>query len=97
MAKYRMKPIEVEAFRWTGGPDQIEDPEWIVDALKKNFFEELGGARIIKPKGVIVLEIFTPEGRFCADVGDYVIKDAEGGIRPCKPDIFEATYEKVEG
>jgi len=32
--KYRKKPIIIEAFLWTGGPDQIEDPVWAVDAIK---------------------------------------------------------------
>ena len=33
MMRYQKKPIVIEAFRWTGGPDQTEDPAWIVDAL----------------------------------------------------------------
>lgn len=34
MSKWRKRPIVVEAFRWTGGPDQTEDPEWIVEAIR---------------------------------------------------------------
>ena len=34
--KYRKKPLIIEAFKWTGGPDQREDPEWMVDAIRKN-------------------------------------------------------------
>jgi len=33
--KYRKKPVVIEAFKWTGGPDQEEDPVWIVEAIKK--------------------------------------------------------------
>ena len=94
--KYRKKPIIVDAFKWTGGIDQEEDPQWIVEALQKDFFSESGGARIIHPNDEIMLEIFTLEGRMCANVGDYVIRGVKGEIYPCKPDIFEATYEKVE-
>jgi hypothetical protein len=96
MAKYRKKPIVVEAFKWTGGPDQEEDPEWIIEALKKDFFSTFGGARIIKPNDKIMLELMTLEGRMHANVGDYIIKDIKGELYPCKPDIFEATYEEVE-
>lgn len=92
MAKYRKKPIIVDAFRWTGGIDQTEDPEWIIDALKAKPCK----ARIIQPKDEIMLEIFTLEGRMCANIGDYVIKGVKDEIYPCKPDIFKATYEKVE-
>ena len=34
--KYRKKPVVIEAFKWTGGQDQIEDPQWIIDAIKNN-------------------------------------------------------------
>ena len=35
MGRYRKKPVVIEAFKWTGGPAQLEDPEWIVDAIKR--------------------------------------------------------------
>ena len=37
----------------------------------------------------------TLEGTMRADVGDYVITGVKGEVYPCKPDIFEATYEPV--
>lgn len=92
MAKYRKKPVVVEAFKWTGGSDQEEDPEWIVEAMQADPWR----ARIIQLNDEIMLEIFTLEGRMCANVGDYVIKGVQDEIYPCKPDIFEQTYEKVE-
>lgn len=61
MAKYRKKPVEVEAV----GP--IEEVEYIE----------------------------TLEGVMKADVGDYIITGVKGERYPCKPDIFEATYEPV--
>ncbi|WP_407690379.1 hypothetical protein [Salimicrobium halophilum] len=42
------------------------------------------------------LRIETLEGTMRADVGDYVIKGVNGEFYPCKPDIFEKTYEAVE-
>lgn len=40
--------------------------------------------------------IFTMEGEMCASEGDWIIKGVAGEFYPCKPDIFEATYEAVE-
>lgn len=42
------------------------------------------------------LDIFTLEGPIHASVGDYIITGVQGEIYPCKPDIFEATYEEVK-
>lgn len=42
------------------------------------------------------LEIRTLEGTMRADVGDWIIKGVQGEFYPCKPDIFEATYEPAE-
>lgn len=90
MAKYRKKPVVIEAFRWTGGPDQTEDPEWIIDAIRS-------GAATFPNCGTkdVKLKIATLEGTMTADVGDFIIKGVSNEIYPCKPDIFELTYEKV--
>lgn len=40
--------------------------------------------------------IRTLEGNMKANIGDYIITGVKGELYPCKPDIFEATYEKVE-
>ena len=89
--KYRKKPIIVEAFQWTGGPDQTEDPSWIVEAIKnhKVFIED----HSIHP---CVMKIWTDEGQMKAIPSDYIIKGIEGEIYPCKASVFEKTYEKVE-
>lgn len=42
------------------------------------------------------LEIETLEGTMHASIGDYIITGVNGEKYPCKPDIFEKTYEKVE-
>jgi len=90
MAKYRKKPVVIEAFQWTGGPDQIEDPPWIVDALRS------GVVHMHSHETGIRMCIKTLEGTMHADIGDFVIRGIKGELYPCKPDIFEATYEKVE-
>jgi hypothetical protein len=83
MGYYRKKPITIEAFKWSGDVYQIEDPEWIVDLI------EHGKVTINFPN----MFIETLEGIMKADAGDWIIKGVKGEVYPCKPDIFEATYE----
>ena len=89
--KYRKKPIVVEAFKWTGGPDQTEDPEWVVEKIKDGtvYFSSMDGY-------ACVLCIKTLEGTMTAIPGDYIIKGLRGELYPCKPDIFDASYESAE-
>lgn len=80
----------IDAFKWTGGPDQTEDPEWIIDHIKHScspFAQD--------KEGNTVMLIETLEGVMIAQQGDYIIKGIKGEIYPCKPDIFEQTYENV--
>ena len=88
--KYRKLPVVIEAFKWTGGPDQTEDPEWIIDAIKA------GTVRFDADRTAdVTLLIDTLEGTHRANQGDYVIQGIKGELYPCKPEIFEATYEAV--
>ena len=91
MAKFRKKPVVIEAFRWTGGPDQEENPAWIVaEILTHNvWFDKTGTPDC-------VMKIKTLEGVMTAQSGDWIIQGVKGEIYPCKPDIFEATYEPVD-
>ena len=91
MAKYRKKPVVIEAFKWTAGPDQEEDPEWIIKAIMDGdaWFENENSPDV-------KFMIRTLEGVMEASVGDYIIRGIKGEIYPCKPDIFHATYEPVE-
>jgi len=89
MARFRKKPVVVEAFRWTGGPDQEEDPVWAVEAIKAGRMYYQGG-----PEPYMTIE--TSEGTMRANVGDWIIRGVEGELYPCRPSVFEATYEPVE-
>ena len=80
--RYRKKPVVVEAVRWTG-----ENHAEICDFIDFEVFE-------IKPKEGLIIK--TLEGVHHASVGDYIIKGVNGEFYPCKPDIFEKTYEKVQ-
>lgn len=90
MSKWKKKPVVVNAFKWTGGHDQEEDPAWVVEAIKNDVirFAEKGDKDV-------VMKIKTLEGVMTARQGDYIIRGIQGEIYPCKPDIFESTYEKV--
>lgn len=88
--KYQKKPIVIEAFKWTGGPDQTEDPVWIVDAIKR------GDVTFDKDTDSTPnMLIKTLEGIMVANVGDYIIQGIKGELYPCKADIFEASYDRV--
>lgn len=47
-----------------------------------------------KTKGGLIIK--TLEGEHIATIGDFIIKGVNGEFYPCKPDIFEKTYEKAE-
>ena len=90
MTQYRKKPVVIEAFKWTGDMFQNDDPEWIVEAIQegKVYFSNIGA-------NAVTMQIDTLEGVMSANRGDYIIHGIKGEIYPCKPDIFEATYELV--
>ena len=96
MAKYRKKPVVIEALqlRWDTWDDMCE-------------FADVGKLSEGKPEGTNVdqdgnslgeeIGMFIPtlEGLHLAKENDFVIKGVQGELYPCKPDIFEKTYEKV--
>lgn len=81
---YRKKPVEVQAMVWDGRS--------VSKAIKFCGKENLD----ITGKYPGKLKIKTLEGVMTADVGDYIIKGVNGEFYPCKPDIFEKTYEEVK-
>ena len=86
MPKFRKKPVVIEAMQWTGDNES-------------DVFEFTSGAAVRNEKEFLEksLVIQTLEGRMLADQGDWIIKGIKGEFYPCKPDIFEDTYELVEG
>ena len=80
--KFRKKPVVVEAVRFTTETN-----------LRKSFpdIEIWNG----KSDSVIEVYIQTLEGKMKISEGDYIIKGIKGEYYPCKPDIFEDTYERV--
>lgn len=83
--RYRKKPVEVEAVQWDGSHErQARIVTWSQGAVS-GWFDE-----------VYYLAIETLEGTMRAEVGDWIIRGVAGEFYPCKPDVFEATYEAVE-
>lgn len=82
--KYRKKPVVIEAVRWTGKFDEN---------ISLFVFGHAEIRGLCEPYRLIV---HTLEGDMEATVGDYIIRGVNGEIYPCKPDIFEKTYEAVE-
>lgn len=112
MAKYRKKPVVIEATQWFMNGDHPKD-----DCFRP--FENTGKMPIKKREGNIVRYYRTPDldgktkCKKCGDImhnhgwidtlegghivcpADWIITGVKGEFYPCKPDIFEATYEKV--
>lgn len=84
MPKFRKKPVVIEAIQWDG-------TEGVWNAILNmgcapDQTQDMGNA----------ISITTSEGVMRANLGDWVIKGIKGEFYPCKPDIFEATYEQVD-
>lgn len=82
--RYKKKPIVIEAFKVGDEP-----PQWFKDEINKPKQEKQ-----MRSIAYGTVEIKTLEGVMTANFGDYIIKGIKGEFYPCKPDIFEATYEK---
>lgn len=85
MTKYREKPVVIDAWQLTKENVDTAIPEWL----------DLDVVHIFN-SGQLFAEIVTLEGVMRADEGDYIIKGVQGEFYPCKPDIFNATYELTE-
>ena len=95
MAKFRKKPVVIEAFQLTYemAKGEAPCPIWFADAVKKDDVKVFVTDKI---HGSQYSEIKTLEGVMTANVKDYIIQGVQGEIYPCKPEIFEKTYELVE-
>ena len=91
MAKYRKKPIVIEAFQLNSRGLVGED--WFWDAVTRNDIITYNFGKFHLEDAYC--EIKTLEGTMIANTGDYIVREINGEIYPCKPDIFEKTYEPV--
>lgn len=82
MPKFRKKPIVIEAVQFKG---QVTDE-----------IRELYGARYIVGNNEPAIFVDTLEGTMKVSLNDWIIRGVKGELYPCKPDIFETTYERVD-
>jgi hypothetical protein len=97
--KVRKKPIEVEAIQAHVDPlthefKPSESPPWLLEAV-------LNGVVFLdapyRDGGVTKYPtIKTLEGNMRISDGDWIIRGVNGELYPCKPDIFDKSYDKVE-
>lgn len=89
--KFRKKPVEIEAVHHDGTVESAHAVMAWADPLT------LGTVLTVPEKGTerwtVVIE--TLEGAMAASPGDWIIRGVQGEFYPCKPDIFEQTYEEV--
>ena len=106
MPKFRKKPVVIDAVLYNGWEwvddvhtpmfdGSFEGPEWLADAQALDE-SEAGAVFLDLDSEQPELTIVTLEGNHLARVGDWIIRGIAGELYPCKPDIFEATYELAE-
>lgn len=111
MPLYRKKPVVIEATQWFKNGDHPLDNCTLVavprgqmpfmsegDVVRYYRTPDMDGHKVCKHCGLIMHEhgwIDTLEGGHIVCPGDMVITGVKGEMYPCKPDIFEATYEKA--
>ena len=93
--KFRKKPVVIEAVQWTGNNHR---EMWdFLTGKKEDYMTDYDDNFYIdhsKIEGGLVIR--TLEGEHVASIEDWIIKGVNGEFYPCKPDIFEKTYEKAE-
>ena len=91
MKKFRKRPVVIEAVQWNGkNLHEVIEFTGLHPSANKWTWEEF--EEVVKTQG---LKIFALEGKMNADINDWIIKGVKGEFYPCKPDIFESTYEEV--
>jgi hypothetical protein len=87
MPKFRKKPVEIEAWLW----DETKTTFAQIGCKSMSSYGHSSYPELMKN-----LRIETLEGTMSADKGDYIIKGIKGEFYPCKPDIFNLTYDAIE-
>ncbi|MFF0777056.1 hypothetical protein [Streptomyces sp. NPDC003720] len=89
MPRYRKRPVEIDAIHWTGHNlgavlQFIDETKADTDVVEFNSASNPAESWI---------NIHTLEGVMRADAGDWIIRGVKRELYPCKPDVFEQTYE----
>jgi len=86
--QYRKKPVVIEARQFMDDESGYGLLHWVNDGQHKN-----GRKFATWENGVMIIP--TLEGDHTANKGDFIIRGVQGEFYPCKPDIFEMTYDEV--
>lgn len=89
---YRKKPMDIQAVQWTGLNFE-EIRTFVGDSLFYELEDTTWCSGVIPPRFIVMIR--TLEGDLLCSVGDYIIRGIRGEFYPCKPDIFEDSYELV--
>ena len=102
MTKYRKKPVVIEAVQWMGVNvreiyEFMHEKVELKSAMDRVKWDEFENSHHGKDWHIKTLEDGpNGEAKHIASVGDWIIKGIKGEFYPCKPDIFNATYEIVK-
>lgn len=94
MAKFRKKPVVIDAIQ--NGGDWHNIGAWLTELAGGGFVFQPGESPPMTMNDDCTVSIQTLEGEMTARIGDWIIRGVAGEYYPCKPDIFEATYDPVE-
>jgi hypothetical protein len=91
MGRYRKRPVVIEAVQYTAGYDGW----WALNAWAQQW-RDTDDDVVLRINSDGTLTIPTLEGDMRAVLGDWIIRGVQGEFYPCKPDIFDATYEPAD-
>ncbi|MGQ4353143.1 hypothetical protein [Streptomyces drozdowiczii] len=98
MARYRMKPVEIEAVQYglaeySDTPWEVrggEIPQWLQDAAREGIV-----VPEFRSEDYWYLKIRTREGEMYASPDDWIVRGVQGELYPVRPEAFSAAYEAV--
>ena len=93
--KFRKKPVVIEAEQFTGSVLELSD-KFASAVTYEARFKSSDDGEFIEVLGSDRYFIKTLEGNMDVSFGDWIIQGVHGEFYPCKPDIFQKTYESVE-
>jgi len=92
-ATFVKRPVQVQAVQYTR---RFGWPEWLQDQISAGTVKVFGTGKFADPAEPCYCIIDTLEGKHRCDEGDWIIQGVKGELYPCKPDIFEMTYEQIK-
>lgn len=95
---FRKVPVTIQAFQMTPERRRSNEewPDWMNQAWQKDRTEENALYPTVPGTSTGTLSIHTKEGEHLVSWDDWIIQGVKGELYPCKPDIFQVTYEPVD-